>query len=83
VVVLPSGSWFAAVASLESTGVPGNEVWRGTVTSDHMSGLWDVMTAGRAVLHLPDDWRGEFASPRLEGADGQTLRVIGYGPAPF
>jgi hypothetical protein len=48
-----------------------------------MSGLWDVMTAGRAVLHLPDDWRGEFASPRLEGADGQTLRVIGYGPAPF
>jgi hypothetical protein len=83
VVVLPNGSWFAAVASLEPAGLPGNEAWRGTVTSDDRSALWDVMTAGRATLRVSVGWAGEFASPRLEGTDGRTLRVMGYGPGPF
>jgi len=83
VVVLPSGSWFSVEAILESTGTPGNEMWRGTVSSEQRNALWDVMTRGRAVLHLPDDWQGAFSSPHLEGVDGRTLRVIGYGPASF
>ena len=82
-VVLPSGNWFAAAVYLESAGSPGTEAWRGTVTSDDRSALWDVMTAGRAILRLSGGWAGEFASPRLEGTDGRTLRVMGYGPAPF
>jgi hypothetical protein len=82
VVVLPSGSWFAAAVELESVGVPGTEAWRGTVVSDDRGALWDVMTAGRATLRLSGGWAGEFASPRLEGTDGRRLRVFGYGPAP-
>jgi hypothetical protein len=83
VVVFPNGRWFAAQASIESVGMPGNEAWRGTLISDDPRSLWDVMTAGRARLQLPDGWTGEFTSPRLEGADGRILRVLGYGPTPF
>ncbi len=83
VVVLPNGSWFAAAADLESGGAPGVEMWRGTVTTDDTTALWNVMTAGRATLQLSDGWAGAFASPRLEGNGGRTLRVIGYGPVSF
>ena len=83
VVVLPNGHWFAPQASLESVGVPGNEALRGTLTSTDPRALWDVMTAGRAQLRLSDGWAGEFTSPRLEGTDGRTLRVLGYGPTWF
>jgi hypothetical protein len=82
-VVLPDGSGFAVTAFLESGGAPGVEVWRGTVVAHDPGPLWDTLVAGRAVLRLPSQWEGVFASPRLEGADGLTLRVIGYGPAPF
>jgi hypothetical protein len=58
-------------------------MWRGTVMTDDPQSLWATMVAGRALLQLPDRWEGTFASPRLEGADGRTLRVVGYGPAPF
>jgi hypothetical protein len=53
------------------------------VLTDDPRHLWATMVAGRAVLRLPRQWEGMFASPRLEGSDGRTLRVIGYGPAPF
>jgi hypothetical protein len=83
VVVLPNGYWFAAQASLESVGVPGNVAWRGTLTSDDPRTLWDDMTAGRAQLRLSGGWAGEFTSPRLEGGGRRTQRVLGYGPTPF
>jgi hypothetical protein len=81
--MLPNGNWFVARASLESVGMSGTEAWRGSLTSEDPRTLWDVMTAGRAQLRLSDGWTGEFGSPRLEGADGRTLRVMGYGPTPF
>ena len=82
-VVLPNGSAYAVTASLEAGGAPGVEMWRGTVVADDPRSVWDTIVAGRAVLQLPQQWQGTFSSPRLEGADGRTLRLIGYGPAPF
>ena len=83
VVVLPNGDWFTASAMLESLGPPGAEAWRGTVTADDRGLLWEVVRVGRGELRLSDGWVGAFASPRLEGTDGRTLRVIGYGRTPF
>ena len=82
-VVLPNGHWFDVQASLESVGALGNEAWKGTLTADDPRMLWDVVTAGRAQVRLSDGWAGEFTSPRIEGTDGRTLRVLGYGTTPF
>ena len=82
-VVLANGQWFHVVASLESTGLPGNEMWRGTITTDDRPALWSVLTAGQATLLVAPAWQGHFASPRVEGPDGQTLRVMGHGRGPF
>jgi hypothetical protein len=83
VVVLPNGAWFQVTAALESVGAAGSEAWRGTVTAQHAAAVWDVMHAGRAELRLADGWAGEFVSPHLEGHDGRTMRVLGYGRVPF
>jgi hypothetical protein len=82
VLVLDDGRWFRVVARLESASAAGADAWRGSVTCDPRP-LWDAMRAGRALLHLPDDRRAVFTPLRIEGSAGRTLRLIGFGRAPF
>ena len=57
VVVLPNVRWFAAEATLESVGVPGNEAWRGTLTSGDPRALWDNDRRARSAAAV--GWVGK------------------------